>query len=138
MKLDKFDLAILKALQQNARVALLLVIPPAAPAGFVLAALLSAAFVTMISIVVVRGLDVGCRCFGRAESALRGRHVVRGAVLLATAALGLLSGGGTAVPLGGTLVAVSAGLVLGVRVISMDDLVDLATGDLAGTKEGVR
>ncbi|GAB3165391.1 MauE/DoxX family redox-associated membrane protein [Microbispora hainanensis] len=94
--------------------------------AFVLAALMLAGFTAVIVITLRRGGSGGCACFGRRSSEFSGRHLVRNAVLLVAALAGVVGaredlGAWTA----GTAVAITAGLVLSLLVVVMDDVVDL-------------
>lgn len=94
--------------------------------GFAFGAVLTAAFCVVVAIVVKRGIRARCHCFGRASAEYSARHVARNALLVAVA----LTGAGaslapSAVPLPEAVIAASAGLVLGLLMIAMDDLIAL-------------
>jgi hypothetical protein len=101
-------------------------VPVAAVAGFMVAAGLLAAFAIGIALSLTKGVRAPCRCFGTSTTPLGLGHVVRNAVL---AVISL--GGAVIAPLGGPVrpggfvVAVLAGLFLGVLIMSFDDIVAL-------------
>ena len=105
-------------------VPVLLVAPFAAPYGFGLAVVLLAAFTVAIAVAVRRGRPATCRCFGPSSVPIGPRHLVRNGVLFTVAVLGVLSPGGLP-PAGGILLAVFAGLVGAILIISVDDIADL-------------
>jgi hypothetical protein len=102
----------------------LLVLPPTAVYGCVLACVLLAAFTTGIVIVLRRGTRASCLCFGASERPFGARHVVRN-VLFAAAALSgaLLSAQPVDVP--AALVAIAAGAIAALLVVTFDELLDL-------------
>ena len=106
-------------------IAVLLLVPYewAAQTGFVLAAGLLSVFTLAIARTLASGRRTTCRCFGASTVPLGRRHVLRNLVLIAVAATGLAAtvvGGGSG--LGPALVGATAGLVLGVLVVELDDL----------------
>ena len=94
--------------------------------GFGLAVLLTAAFSYAVLRTVRTGNRTPCRCFGRSSSPLGPRHLVRNGLLLAVAVAGLAASvaGGSA-DLAGALVAVLAGLFVGLVLATFDDLAQL-------------
>lgn len=108
----------------EALVPVLLVAPFTAPYGFGLAVVLLAAFTVVIAVAVRRGRHTTCRCFGPSSVPIGPRHLVRNGVLCTVAVLGALSHGGLP-PAGGILLAVFAGLVGAILIISADDIADL-------------
>lgn len=97
-----------------------------APAGFAGGAVLSACLCAGLALVLKRGVRARCNCFGRAGAEYSARHVIRNALLGVVAfAGGAASTAPGAVSFPGAVVAASAGLVLGLLVIAMDDLVAL-------------
>lgn len=101
-------------------------LPVTATGGFMISALLLTAFATGIALSVTRGARVLCRCFGASTTPLGLRHVIRNAVLAAVALAGALAVpmGGRVRP-GGLVVALSVGLLCGLLVALLDDIVDL-------------
>lgn len=102
----------------------LLVVPATAVLGCVLALTLLAAFTTGIAIVVRRGTAASCLCFGTSERPYSARHLVRNALLgLVAIAGGLLSGAPVDLP--ATLVAIAAGAIGALIVVTLDEMLDL-------------
>ncbi|MFC4059964.1 MauE/DoxX family redox-associated membrane protein [Planomonospora corallina] len=98
-------------------------------AGFAGSAALSALFCAVIVITLKRGIRATCNCFGRAAAEYSTRHVVRNAALVLIA----LGGAGSSLAAGpvhtpATILAIAVGLVLGILVVAMDDLVALFHG----------
>jgi hypothetical protein len=94
-------------------------------AGLVAACLLLTAFTVAIAAAVRRGDAASCRCFGATATPVSARHLVRNALLIAVAALGLAmpgQAGGDPAALG---LAAVAGVVVAVLVISFDAVADL-------------
>jgi hypothetical protein len=102
----------------------LLVLPPTAVYGCVLAGVLLAAFTTGILIVLRRGTRASCLCFGASERPFSARHVVRN-VLLAAAALSGALLSAQPVDLPAALVAIAAGAIAALLVVTFDELLDL-------------
>lgn len=92
-----------------------------AKAGFVLAGGLLLAFAAAIAASLRRGQPASCRCFGPADTPLGPRHLVRNAVLVCFAVLGALAPEHPP-SVAGAAVAVTAGVVVAVLVIAMDDI----------------
>ncbi|MEV6520418.1 MauE/DoxX family redox-associated membrane protein [Longispora sp. NPDC051575] len=111
----------------EAVVPVLLAVPTTVVAGQALAATLFAVLTLAVWRAVRARTGAVCRCFGAADTPLTRRHVVRNLILLAAAGAGLgaavLGDGPT--PLGGVLVASTAGLVGALCVVRYEDLVDL-------------
>ncbi|GAA1739505.1 MauE/DoxX family redox-associated membrane protein [Luedemannella helvata] len=105
----------------------LVAVPDLARAGLALAGLLLVAFTVTIAAVLRRGTRTSCRCFGGSSTPLSGVHLVRNAVLLAVAAVGIVLGPGdlARVTVAGTTVAAVTAIVLGLLVTRLDDIVDL-------------
>lgn len=111
-------------------VALLLVpLPTPAPTtiGFALAALLLGGFTVAIVLVLRRGVQASCRCFGASAGRPFGReHVVRNLVLLAFAVLGgYASLGDTAITGYRAVLALPPAALCALVVTRLDDLVAL-------------
>jgi hypothetical protein len=100
----------------------LLLVPPATPLGFVLAAALLAAFTAGTGWVLATGRSATCRCFGVTAQRISPVHLVRNLLLLAVAAAG--AGIGPVVP-HGVLPAVVAGVAVALLMIRLDDVADL-------------
>lgn len=102
----------------------LLAVPAAAPYGFGLAFLMLAAFTVAIAAAVRRGRRAPCRCFGVSAAPLGNRHLGRNAVLLTATALGAVPAGSPEAA-AGVAVAVAAGAVGAILIVSFDPLADL-------------
>ncbi|SEG95342.1 hypothetical protein SAMN05444920_10943 [Nonomuraea solani] len=101
----------------------------AGSAAFVLATGLLGCLTVAVVLVVRRGAQVPCRCFGATETPMGTPHVVRNLLLVATALLGLagsLVGGSFDPAL--TVVIALFGAVLGLLMARWDDLVSLFAG----------
>jgi hypothetical protein len=94
--------------------------------GLAVAAGLLTAFTVAIVLVVRRGTDLTCQCFGASTVPLGRVHVVRNLVLLAVAVAGALAtrSGGQLHP-ADAAIAVTAGLVGGGLVTVLDDILRL-------------
>jgi len=91
-------------------------------------ALLLAVFTGAIVRAMRRGAAVPCRCFGASKTPLGRRHLVRNAVLLVAAALGLataLAAGSAPVHPAGLAVAAGAGVLVAILAIATDEIADL-------------
>jgi uncharacterized membrane protein YphA (DoxX/SURF4 family) len=107
-------------------IVLLLAIPATTRWGLVAAFALLTAFTVAIAAALRRGNTAPCRCFGRSDSPLRTRHLVRNGILLLVAATGgVMPGGGE--PLGQALAGVAA-VALALLVLNFDALADLFVG----------
>ncbi|MGL4340193.1 MAG: MauE/DoxX family redox-associated membrane protein [Rhodoglobus sp.] len=95
--------------------------------GFGAAVVLLGAFTFGQAVVVRRGRSVSCGCFGRSSSTVGPVSLVRNAILIAVALLGLsVTVVSTSASAGWWLVpAVFAGLVCGLFLIYIDDMVSL-------------
>lgn len=96
--------------------------------GLVLAGGLLTAFVVAIVVSLRRGVRAPCRCFGMSSTPLGLRHVARNGVLVAAAVTGLVAlagGADDAVQPAGSAIAVMVGLVAGLLITALDDLVEL-------------
>ncbi len=102
----------------------LLVLPPTATIGCLLALVLLTAFTTGIVIVLRRGTQASCLCFGTTERPYGVRHLVRNGLLIVAAAAGVATSG-PATDLLGTLIAIVAGAVAAVMLVVSDELLDL-------------
>jgi hypothetical protein len=102
----------------------LLVLPPTAALGSLLALALLAAFTTGIVLVLRRGTRAGCLCFGTTERPYSRRHLVRNGLLTAAAATGAVTSG-TPTDLPATLIAIAAGAVAALMLVTFDELLDL-------------
>lgn len=100
----------------------LLVLPPTAMVGSLLALVLLAAFTTGIVIVLRRGTRASCLCFGTTERPYGVRHLVRNGLLTVAAATGVVTAG-PVTDLLATLIAIVAGAVAAVMLIVSDELV---------------
>jgi hypothetical protein len=118
--------ALLVVLGEAAVVPLLALPAPAAHrTGLALAAALLGAFAAAIALSLRRGSRTPCRCFGASATPLGPRHVVRNLLLTAGAAAGAVAPASTAgLHPGGVLSAVFAGLLLGLLVTVLDDLIE--------------
>ncbi|MER7914056.1 MULTISPECIES: MauE/DoxX family redox-associated membrane protein [unclassified Streptomyces] len=99
-------------------------------AAFAAAALLLAAFTAVLVVLIRRGSDASCACFGQSRTPVGAAHVVRNAALLTIAGLGAVAaagGSGTALPpeLPAALAAALAAVVTSALLISTDTLVGL-------------
>ncbi|MCR6488726.1 methylamine utilization protein MauE [Amycolatopsis sp. OK19-0408] len=105
----------------EAGIAVLVAVPATAAAGFVLATALLLAFSAAIGTALRGGRRTPCRCFGAADTPIGPRHLARNAVLACFAVLGALAP--EHLPsVAGAAVAVTAGVVVAVLVIAMDDI----------------
>ncbi|GAA2353326.1 hypothetical protein GCM10010170_044600 [Dactylosporangium salmoneum] len=101
-----------------------LAVGPLVRVGFALALGLLGAFTIAIVSAYTREKRVPCACFG-SGSPVGPRHVVRNGILAAVALAGLLTAGGGPVHLAGAGIALAAGLIGGLLMITFDDLVEL-------------
>lgn len=95
--------------------------------GLVLAAGLFGVLTAAVWRAVARRTGAVCRCFGPAATVLGHRHVVRNALLLLVALLGLATPVDSVDPLAAA-VAATAGALGAVLVIRFDDLAELFAG----------
>jgi hypothetical protein len=95
--------------------------------GLVLAVGLFGVLTVAVWRAVARRTGAVCRCFGPARTVLGHRHVVRNALLLLVAILGLATPVGTVDPMAAA-VAATAGALGAVLVIRFDDLAELFAG----------
>ena len=118
--------AAVAAVTAEAGTAVAMLLPAAAPAGFVSATLLLAVFTAAVAGMWHRRVVVPCRCFGAGRHPPGPAQLIRNATLLLVAvAGGVLSWTGTtAAPLdrGGALAAV-AGVTAALLVIELEDIV---------------
>jgi hypothetical protein len=106
----------------EAACAALLLIPAGAGYGFLLAAVVLAAFTAAAGWVTITRRQVPCRCFGIQARPIGPRHVARNSVLFLLALCGLGAG---PVPAAGAVVAATAGVIGALLLIRLDDLADL-------------
>jgi hypothetical protein len=108
-------------------VAVLLAVPATARAGLVLAVVLLSAFTVAIAAALRRGETASCNCFGRSTTPMGVRHLVRNALLLTVAGIGLVSGvgGRTGAEVPGMVLAGASAVVLAVLVLNLELLTDL-------------
>ncbi|WP_406329345.1 MauE/DoxX family redox-associated membrane protein [Streptomyces sp. NBC_00203] len=109
----------------EAAVAVLLAVPAVTAAGMGLAVLLLAVFTGAIALVLRRGTQASCPCFGAAATPFGVRHLARNGVLVAVAVTGLATTGPGSVAAGGVLLAVLTGAVAASLVVRLDDVIDL-------------
>ncbi|HEY9368660.1 MauE/DoxX family redox-associated membrane protein [Streptomyces sp.] len=109
--------------------AALLAFPATAGAGLALAIVLLGAFVAGILAARRGGRQVPCRCFGATSAPLGLPHVIRNALLVAVAAVGLAAMAAASAPgsvhPGGLALAGGTAAVGALMVVRMDDLLAL-------------
>jgi hypothetical protein len=115
----------------EAAIVVLVAVPAAAVAGLVLAALTLAFLTAGTAVAVSRGARVSCQCFGPARTPLAARHVLRNGFLLAVAVTGALGTGLAAARPAVIALSLLAAMAAATFVVFLDDLVALASGDLA-------
>ena len=111
----------------EATTALAVVAVPAV--GFVLGAVLLAGFTAVIVSMMRRRVRTPCRCFGAGERPPGAVHLVRNAVLFATAAAGggfAVTGAGPRADLPAAVVAAAVGVIVAVLLIYLEDILALA------------
>ncbi|WP_083983445.1 MauE/DoxX family redox-associated membrane protein [Actinomadura hibisca] len=117
-------------------VALLLAVPATVTAGFLVAALFCCALTAVPVLVVARGQQVTCACFGASETPMGGWHIARNATLLAAAVLGsavaLTVGDGVPGEMAGIVLAVVSAGVLTALTVFVDDIAALFRSPVAG------
>jgi hypothetical protein len=106
--------------------AALLALPSTVTAGFFAAVLFCCGLTAVPVLVLARGKQVSCACFGASDVPLGGWHVVRNSALLAAAGLGAflrvhLGDAPTAHPPGIAL-AVAAAAVFTILIVFTDDI----------------
>lgn len=95
-------------------------------AGCLLGLLLTAGFTIAVGASLRRGEAAPCRCFGRSSTPLGARHLLRNAVLLLIAGVGLVGQWpDPAMSPAVVLTGAAAGLFLGLAVAAFDDIVGL-------------
>jgi hypothetical protein len=113
----------------EALTAVLLLAPlrPTVLLGFILATTLLGAFAAVVGRALRRGVRAPCRCFGGSATPLGARHIIRNVILMALAGAGIAAtaAGHGRLQIAPTLIAASAGLVIGLATIALDDLVSL-------------
>jgi Methylamine utilisation protein MauE len=114
----------------EAAVVLLVALPWSAVAGLSLAAATMAVFAAGTFVVVRRGSNVPCRCFGSATAPLSSRHVIRNLALCATAVIGAVGAGGTGARPPGIALSLAVALVAATFVVFLDDLTAVFSGPL--------
>lgn len=116
------------AVAAEAAVVVLLAVPAAAHAGYVLAVGLLGVLSAAILAALRRGRRPACRCFGAGGAPLDARHVLRNAVLLALAVLGwavLQAPSPGPLRPAGVLLGLAAAVPVAALVIRLDDLAAL-------------
>jgi hypothetical protein len=110
----------------EALVPVLLLTRSTTAAGLAVAAAVLAGLTVAVTLVVRRGAEVSCRCFG-AGARLGRRHVLRNLVLAVVAGAGVLAALPAAQPMHpvGVAAAVAAGAIGAGVVVFMDDIVEL-------------
>jgi hypothetical protein len=105
----------------------LLAVPVTAPVGLVLGLALLAAFTVAVAAALRRGETTSCNCFGRSTAPLQARHLVRNALLMTVAGIGLVAdlGRPTGAGVTGMALAGASAVVLAVLVLNLDALTDL-------------
>ncbi len=114
----------------EAAVAVLLAIPATVTWGFAAGAVVLGGFTLITGAAISRGQSVRCRCFGVSETPMSARHLLRNAILIASALLGWLAsagvGGSRANP--GVLTAViGVACLAGLLMVGWDELAYLIT-----------
>ncbi|MGI8761045.1 MAG: MauE/DoxX family redox-associated membrane protein [Jatrophihabitantaceae bacterium] len=111
-----------------------------AVAGCALAAALSVSFVMSIVQALRHGHRAPCRCFGRSTRPLGAPHIGRNLILLGISVAGLIStlGHRASVDSQSALVAIAAGLVLGLCIAATDDLANLLSPNQSDTSQVIR
>lgn len=124
----------------EAAAVVLLVLPGTAWMGFVLAGLLAVAFAAAVVAALRRGDRAPCNCFGVSARPVGGVHLVRNAVLVVVAGLGLAAGAVAAGPVeaAGVAAAVVAGVVVAALVVRADDLAELFRPIVPANRHRVR
>ncbi|MEO3867585.1 MauE/DoxX family redox-associated membrane protein [Nonomuraea sp. B12E4] len=121
-------------------IALLLAVPATVTAGFLAAALFCCGLTVVPILVVARGKQVKCACFGAGEVPMGGWHIARNAVLLAAAVLGsfvtIRLGDGVPAQIPGIALAVVAAGVLTTVIVFVDDIAALFASPVAAGKSG--
>ncbi|MEV5571866.1 MauE/DoxX family redox-associated membrane protein [Spirillospora sp. NPDC052269] len=110
-------------------ITLLLALPATVTVGFVAAAVFCAGLTAIPTIVVARGAQVKCACFGASEVPMSGWHIARNAVLLAAAVAGSVAafsaGGAFPGEVPGILLAVVTAGLLTALTVFVDDIAAL-------------
>jgi hypothetical protein len=104
----------------------LMTVPPTRRLGLAAAVLLFALLTAGVAVVLARGRATACRCFGASAEPLGRRHLVRNAVLTGLAVVGFAAPR-SGVTAAGALVALAAGVLAGLLVTVLDDVVALFT-----------
>jgi hypothetical protein len=108
----------------------LVAFPRTALAGLLLAAALLTLFTGVIGTVLRRRTRAACPCFGFPAVSFGRRHLVRNGILLTITVAAIVAGNaavGSLAP-GGAVVAALAALVVGILIVSFDELADLVSG----------
>ena len=105
----------------EAVIVVLVLVPMSTRTGFVLASVLLLGFTAAIAAAMRRGQRAPCRCFGASDLPIGPVHLVRNAVLGCVAVLGTATPDHLP-PVAGSAVAIVAGVVGAVIVISADDI----------------
>ncbi|MFI6520601.1 MauE/DoxX family redox-associated membrane protein [Spirillospora sp. NPDC050679] len=121
-------------------IALLLLLPATVTAGFLAATLFCCGLTAVPVLVVARGQQVTCACFGAGEVPMGGWHIARNAALLAAAGLGssvaLSVGGGVPGQAPGIALAVASAGVLTALTVFVDDIAALFRSPVAARDLG--
>jgi uncharacterized membrane protein YphA (DoxX/SURF4 family) len=109
----------------EALIVVLVALPWTVRPGLALAAVVLAVFTAGTWLVVVRGADAPCQCFGVSASPLGWRHVVRDALLGAVAVAGAAAAGSGGARPAAAALSLGAGLMAAAFVALLDDLAAL-------------
>lgn len=108
--------------------AILLLLPNQAETGLLLASATLAVLTAGVVAVVTKRRSVTCNCFGAQGSVLALRHVVRNGTLLSMSVLGFFAFVGSPEMDGMALLALFAGLLLGICIVNWDDVAFVIAG----------
>jgi hypothetical protein len=98
----------------------------AGAAGCALGATLSIMFSFAIAVGLRRGNRAPCRCFGRSATPLGARHLIRNAMVVTVSVLGAaVSGVGGTAHVAAAVLAVGAGVFLGLVIAAYDEIAEL-------------
>ncbi|MCP2342827.1 MauE/DoxX family redox-associated membrane protein [Actinomadura rupiterrae] len=121
-------------------IVVLLAVPATVTAGLVVAALFCCGLTAVPTLVVVRGADVTCACFGAGETPMSGWHIARNALLLAAAVLGagvaFAAGDGVPGQVPGIALAVVGAGLLTTLTVFVDDIAALFQSPVAAGDSG--
>jgi Methylamine utilisation protein MauE len=108
-------------------IVVLVALPWTVRPGLALGAVVLGMFAVGTWLVVARGTDAPCQCFGVSASTLGRRHVVRDALLGAVAVVGTVAAGSGGMHLAGAALSLGAGLIAAMFMVFLDDLAVLFT-----------